>query len=218
MADASIASNASDVDVIRTCCRCKQERPIRINRVRRRTYVCDECANEYARNRKKLRNPPSFDSRGNRRKEWLRSLVAAATPETCLEWPGYCGGDGYGLTSSSSGTLRAHRMIWELVNGPIPEGLHVLHSCDNRICINPHHLWLGTNADNVLDKQIKGRDGAPFGEAHRAAKLTDKDVLAIRASNDGGTSLARRYRVGKSTIYKIRNGETWRHLLPLPSG
>jgi len=90
---------------------------------------------------------------------------------------------GYGNTVIAGRNVRVHRVAWELANGPIPEGLHVLHKCDNRACLNPAHLFLGTNADNVADRTSKGRGVNPVirGEAHYAAKLPDETIAGMHA-------------------------------------
>ena len=80
-------------------------------------------------------------------------------PNGCLEWTGAKGHKGYGQIWSGK-QIRTHRLAWELANGPIPDGIHVLNHCDNPPCCNPEHLFLGTNADNVADKITKGRQGA----------------------------------------------------------
>jgi hypothetical protein len=76
----------------------------------------------------------------------------------CLEWDMYIGTHGYGVLSKGGKQYLAHRLVWEENHGPIPPGMHVLHRCDNKPCINPEHLFLGTSADNMQDKIRKGRD------------------------------------------------------------
>jgi hypothetical protein len=75
----------------------------------------------------------------------------------CWDWKSYRCKKGYGRFKLEGSTKMSHRVAWELYFGPIPEGLHVLHVCDNPSCVNPLHLFLGTNQDNVDDKMAKGR-------------------------------------------------------------
>ena len=112
---------------------------------------------------------------------------------------------GYG-TIYVSGKIRAtHRVAWETWRGEIPFGVMVLHSCDNPPCINPDHLFLGSRSDNALDSVVKGRWNRPL-------KLTEDQVLAIRASSQTNRSLAAKYGVAHSLISMIRTGKRWRHL------
>lgn len=108
-----------------------------------------------------------------------------ATANGCVEFTGARTEHGYGRLSRGgrgSGYERAHRVAWELANGPIPAGMWVLHRCDNPPCCNPKHLFLGTATDNVADMMAKGRGSGhiPSGEAHPDARLTDGDVAALR--------------------------------------
>jgi len=95
---------------------------------------------------------------------------------------------------------RAHRVSYELSFGPIPDGLHILHSCDNPPCVNVDHLFLGTHADNTADKVAKMR---------HARKLTVAQVEMIRCSDDTDASLGRQLGVARSTISLIREGKHW---------
>jgi hypothetical protein len=75
----------------------------------------------------------------------------------CHEWQGFVGHSGYGLTNYRGKTRVVHRLLWTLVNGPVPRKMDVCHSCDNRICANLDHLWLGTRQQNLIDASQKGR-------------------------------------------------------------
>lgn len=109
--------------------------------------------------------------------------------------------------------MRAHRAAWELSGNYIPPGLCVLHRCDNRQCVNPKHLFLGTLADNVADCVSKGRQAR--GEKNRHAKLSEQDVLKIRkalARGEQGKLIAARYKVTPTAISYIRNRKVWVHI------
>lgn len=99
----------------------------------------------------------------------------------CWEWTGGMRPNGYGVVVLGikylPASIRAHRFSWMAFNGEIPDGLFVLHKCDNRKCINPNHLFLGTHKDNAEDRERKGRDNRPFGEAVYSAKITN-DIAA----------------------------------------
>lgn len=134
----------------------------------------------------------------------------------CHIWTGGTTKTGYGVCSTGGqGSDMAHRVAWTVTNGPIPAGLHVLHRCDVPSCVNPDHLFVGTNRDNVDDKVRKGRArlGSKVdrrGSRNSAAKLSSRDVAEIRASVDGCSVLARRYAISKSTASRIKRGISWR--------
>jgi HNH endonuclease len=110
-------------------------------------------------------------------------------------------------------------MAWIVAYGPIPEGLQVLHRCDVRNCIEPTHLFLGTNADNMADKVAKGRQSHPQGENHGGVKLTEAQVREIRAPpfSMSQRAIAALYGVDKSVISRIRTGKLWAHLASAPA-
>jgi hypothetical protein len=133
----------------------------------------------------------------------------------CWLWSGCLDTSGYGNIRVRGKVLRCHRVAWELTHGTVPPGLHVLHRCDVRRCLNPAHLFLGTNADNVADKKAKGRVGAKRGEEQPSAKLTENDVRSIRWLVETGTSqraVAGAFEVSKSQVSRIVHGERWRYL------
>lgn len=123
---------------------------------------------------------------------------------------------GYGQFYVNGRTMYVHRHSWELHYDKIPEGLYVLHRCDNRACVNPEHLFLGTNDDNMLDMVMKDRQVK--GEEHPGSKLTEEDVLEIRrrhikgCSESGARPLGKIYKVCHTIILDIVNNKTWTHL------
>ena len=109
----------------------------------------------------------------------------------------------------------ASRVAYELLIGPIPAGLFVLHKCDVPACVNPEHLYAGTQYENVRDREVRGRSADVRGEANPAAKLREGDVLAIRAARPRGVLfqvLAARYGVSDMAIRMAAKRQTWRHL------
>lgn len=129
---------------------------------------------------------------------------------SCWNWKAYT--DRYGIFRVNRKLLKAHRVSWVLFNGPIPDGLCVLHRCDNTKCVNPGHLFLGSQLDNVLDMERKGRSIHPKGEGIGTSRLTKEQVIEIRSSNESLLTLGLRYGVSKQAIYKINHMLTWRHI------
>jgi len=132
----------------------------------------------------------------------------------CWEWVGSKDGGGYGCFGSSLSTERkAHRLAWMIITGrKIPNGLHVLHHCDNPACVKIEHLFLGKNVDNVRDKMKKGRFKHLNGEQNGRCKLTKNDVLKIRELHGSGTSyrqLCGQFNVGMTQIGRIVRRESW---------
>lgn len=124
-------------------------------------------------------------------------------------------GGGYG-NFWWKGERRAHRASWRIHHGEIPDGMSVCHRCDVPSCVNPDHLWLGTNIENIADRHAKGRDPATHGERHGMSILTADEVMRIRARRAAGARrdvLATDFGVSVATIKKIIGGHTWRHLL-----
>ena len=147
-----------------------------------------------------------------------RQIAARVGPSTaagCHVWSGSLDAEGYGRVSVRGRWRWAHRLVWELANGSIPDGLFVCHRCDNPPCCNPAHLFLGTNADNMADMVAKGRGlaGRRSGEDNPNHKLTSVDVKQIRALLEHGSTqvkVARLFSVSRRTVREIRDGLTWR--------
>jgi hypothetical protein len=118
-------------------------------------------------------------------------------------------------------SMSAHRVSYEIAYGEIPDGMEVCHKCDNPCCVNPAHLFVGTRQDNIDDRERKGRNNPPKGEANPKAKLTESDVLEIRAKRLQGISfgkLAKEYGVCKKTIQCAASGKSWSYLPEPPKG
>jgi HNH endonuclease len=159
-------------------------------------------------------------------KERFCDKVEAVTESGCWIWLGALDRKtGYGLFYFERKQQFAHRVSYELFRGKIPESLFVLHRCDVECCVNPNHLFLGTHADNMADRNAKGRqargrthgsvtvpDALPRGMDHWKRKLTDDDVRAIRASSLTQSALARLYPVSVQQIHRIVHRQLWTHL------
>lgn len=138
---------------------------------------------------------------------WNKVLVA---PQGCWAWLGAHNLKGYGQFKLGGKQLGAHRVAWELVFGEILTGLFVCHTCDNPGCVNPAHLFLGTNMDNVNDRDKKKRN--PRGVKHGMTKLNQEQVMYIRTSNKNHTQLANELGVTDVLVGKIRRNELWKEL------
>jgi HNH endonuclease len=148
---------------------------------------------------------------GSLEERFLANL-GRTTKDGCILWDGSLDFRGYG-SIGNRGTKKAHRVAWELFVGPIPDGMCVLHKCDNPRCVAPAHLFLGTHADNVADTVAKNRHSR--GEKNGHAKFTASDVKKIRKLAAMGVSyaqLAREYGVWHSAVRKAVIGLTWKHL------
>ena len=128
----------------------------------------------------------------------------------CWLWTAAVDRQGYGMLRSGNGMCRAHRVSYELHIGQIPKGLLVCHTCDVPGCVNPDHLWLGTNATNMVDMTAKGRRA--LGVSHGKAKLTEDQVRAIRADLRALRLIAKDYDIGFRQIGRIRKRQQWASL------
>lgn len=134
------------------------------------------------------------------------AFVGEPNSTGCRLWSGAKDRDGYGVFWGQ----RANRVAWERRNGPIPTGLLVLHACDDRACVEGEHLMLGSNTANMVDRDRKGRQA--LGERNGNAKLTERDIAAIRKAKSAGatgSALAVEFGVDRATINRAARGKSW---------
>ena len=146
------------------------------------------------------------------RKKFMRKIKKVSSG--CWEWVGTIDKGprgGYGIFYLAK-AYRAHRFSWMLFKGPIPKNLLVCHTCDNKICVNPNHLFLGTNLENQMDKFKKGRQ--LVGSKHGRAVLNEKKVLEILKipKKIWNKTIAPKYGVSVSLITQIRRRVIWKHV------
>jgi hypothetical protein len=148
----------------------------------------------------------------------LRFLRSAETgglaEDSCWIWQGNVNGNGYGRFPLGNTLILAHRLSYEMFVGPISAGMNICHSCDVRLCVNPMHLWEGTQSENLKDAFKKGRMHLPTrrGEQNARAKLTESEVRSIRHMARKGITkahLARVFSVSQSNVGDIVSRRTW---------
>ncbi len=132
----------------------------------------------------------------------------------CWLWLGPAQNMGYGVVNYQRKAHLAHRIAYEITNGPIPEGMEICHRCDVPLCVNPDHLFMGSHAENMGDCRKKGRIRIPGfqGSAHGNAKLSESDVRAIRADGRSLNFLAAKYKISKTTVSEIKSRKSWTHI------
>ena len=163
-----------------------------------------------------LRTARRGRARVNLTVDYFRARTVVDPVTGCWIWQGCIAATGYGgMTRRHTGSQLAHRNSWVVANGrPIGPQMNICHRCDVRACVNPEHLFLGTRSDNMVDCRQKGRLRVPGlkGERSPLAKLTEKDVVAIRGSTKSANSLAKEYGVSKRAIQRVVQRRSWRHV------
>ncbi len=144
-------------------------------------------------------------------------LVRTIIPDErgCLIWPYRLGTSGYGAYKIKLKQCITHRLLWKIHNGEIPKGICIMHSCDNRPCVNIQHLSAGTWADNNRDRMRKGRSAV--GERSGRVKLSDDKVREIRRKYATGgttcTKLGMQFGVSNHQISQVVTFKSWRHVI-----
>lgn len=140
----------------------------------------------------------------------IDAILAAPPTNECIVWAGWIDQDGYGRTRHGGRSTQITHIVLEAVGRPVPDGQCACHSCDNRACVNPRHLWVGTHTENLSDRDGKRRQA--FGERNGRSKLTEADVRAIRELRSIGMTqqaIASRFGVAQYTISMILNRKIW---------
>lgn len=159
--------------------------------------------------------------------DYINNRVYKCSETSCWRWIGSIGTDGYGKAKRLGKTIRAHRLVYSVFCGEIPAGHFVCHSCDNPLCVNPEHLWVGTHTENELDKTIKGRrspspsvshpESLLRGERHHKSKLTAdlvEKIYLLGIENIPAEMIKKQLslNIDKTSIQRIVSGTSWRHL------
>jgi len=134
---------------------------------------------------------------------WMGSLDASGRKSTRR----------YGTMFYNGKREQAHRVSWEIYNGQIPKHMLVLHRCDTPSCVNPNHLFIGTHLDNMKDCINKNRRVNHIGTLNGHAKLSADDIMKIKMDNRTPKEIAHTYNMSRNHIYKILNGNVWKHLI-----
>lgn len=151
---------------------------------------------------------------GKKEERFFNSIEKEQKINGCWLWTKAIGKNGYGVLNIKGILFYAHRYSWELNYGKIPKNMFICHKCDVRNCVNPKHLFLGTNHDNVKDMIRKGRNNSPKGSNSPKAKLTEEDVIKIKnlLKTEKTADLAKLFNIGKRQIIYIKNNQSWKHV------
>lgn len=186
------------------------------------SLICPSCGNYFNPNSKGKNRPPQvycsikcFTPERTKRRSppegrfWKK--VDKTGSEGCWNWTAGLNAFGYGAFGVGPRKIvAAHRYSFEIHNGKIPEGLSILHSCDNPKCVNPEHLRAGTKAENSKDMVMRNRSTA--GEKSASSKLSNKDVLEIFVDPRSQSKIAKAYNVDASVISRIKGRKSWKHI------
>lgn len=133
----------------------------------------------------------------------------------CWLWHGAMLKGGYGQIKIAGTPVQAHRFAWSFVNGEIPEGMVIRHTCDNPSCVNPSHLLLGTHKDNVADKYARHRNHSQIGSDNNCSKLTEADVVEIKyrlSEGEKQKDVAKVFGITQCQVSNIATGKQWGHI------
>lgn len=148
-------------------------------------------------------------------KRFLNNIIIVG-PQTCWEWQGRVNQDGYGTLNFKGTVSLAHRLAWIIHSEEeIPHGKQVLHTCDNRKCMNPNHLYIGDHLKNMRDMVERGRGGNQKGEKNGNCKLSEKDVVEIKsllAKGKKRKEIASKYKIAAITVDRIKYKRAWSHV------
>lgn len=183
---------------------------------------CQRCGATYTRGRREAARdwdvrkycglPCAYQDRykddPEERRQLLRKYSPTNDPKGCWSVPGRH--TGYPGFKWKNRVVRGNRLAYALFIGPIPPGQRVLHRCDNRKCVNPDHLFLGTAKDNTADMMKKGRHNP--GVPDNTKKLSERDVVAIARSREPAWALAKKYGISAGHVNCIRTGKAWSRL------
>lgn len=185
--------------------------------------VCAQCGKAFAKTRSYLAGKKNvYCSRACQfstpTKTRFLAFVTGADRRGCWNWIGQIDQNGYARFKFNNISERAHRAAWVIFKGPIPQKLMVLHRCDNRKCVNPDHLFIGSNSDNMADMKLKRRHVvARPGSLHWKSKLNETQVSTMRtlfSSGVGFAAISRRFNVSPATARKVVMRIGWKHVIP----
>ena len=148
----------------------------------------------------------------------LRALFDNSIPEPnsgCWLWMRSTQNQGYGRVYDGSKVVLAHRAAYAAAYGPIADGVKILHRCDTPLCINPDHVFPGSQFENMRDCRDKGRMRVPpprLGESHHAGRLTEASVRKIRADARPYSEIASAYGISKSMVFAVKSRSNWAHV------